>query len=203
MRFTYDRKKNVDDLRAKFVDKFLENKKGIEVGGSSNNDFGLDCVNIDITKDGRLEQVAEIGRKRAIDIVAPGDDMTMIKDGSVDFVFTSHVIEHFPNVVKAFVEWDRVVKPGGFIVAVIPDRKRLWGGNNKGTAIEKTIERYREGFKGTHTGHYSNWTLKEFLAVPEWMHNEGLIDWRLRDYCDPLKRNFFIVAYEVVKGEAK
>jgi ubiquinone/menaquinone biosynthesis C-methylase UbiE len=58
-----------------------------------------------------------------VDIVSPGDQLPL-DDNSVDFVISSHVIEHFPDPIKALKEWYRVVKPGGYLYIIAPRRIR-------------------------------------------------------------------------------
>ena len=43
-------------------------------------------------------------------------------DHSLDYVIASHVLEHVANPVAALAEWYRVVRPGGIIYFVVPDR---------------------------------------------------------------------------------
>lgn len=47
-------------------------------------------------------------------------------DHSLDYVVASHVLEHVANPVAALVEWVRVVRPGGIIYCVVPDRRHTW-----------------------------------------------------------------------------
>lgn len=47
------------------------------------------------------------------------------KDQSLDFVYSSHLIEDFFDWVPPIKEWTRVVKIGGYIVLLYPD-KVLW-----------------------------------------------------------------------------
>ena len=44
----------------------------------------------------KLEELRMCGYMRPVDLVAPGDDVPF-RDEAVDFVFASHVIEHFPE----------------------------------------------------------------------------------------------------------
>lgn len=44
-------------------------------------------------------------------------------DNSLDYFASSHVIEHLPDTIKALCEWYRVVKPGGCIYTIVPDRR--------------------------------------------------------------------------------
>lgn len=64
-----------------------------------------------------------------------GDIMDLpFKDGTLDWVYSSHLIEDFCREdtdkypitwYKLFREWKRVLKPGGYMVILVPDCK-LW-----------------------------------------------------------------------------
>jgi len=41
-------------------------------------------------------------------------------DNSIDFIFTSHLIEHLADPRLAFTEWERVLKKGGIMFFYIP-----------------------------------------------------------------------------------
>jgi SAM-dependent methyltransferase len=57
-----------------------------------------------------------------IDLDYPGYDGTVLPfaDGSVDTVFSSHMLEHTVDYVATIRDWYRVLRPGGFIVCVVP-----------------------------------------------------------------------------------
>lgn len=42
------------------------------------------------------------------------------KDGTYDFIFASHVLEHIPNDRKALLEIRRILKPNGIAVLPVP-----------------------------------------------------------------------------------
>lgn len=48
-----------------------------------------------------------------------------ISDNSVDTVVSSHLLEDFNDWEPLLKEWTRVVKPGGHLVILIPDRERF------------------------------------------------------------------------------
>lgn len=49
-----------------------------------------------------------------------GTNLSEIADGTYDFLLSSHNLEHIANPVKALREWQRVVKPGGHLVIILP-----------------------------------------------------------------------------------
>ena len=45
-----------------------------------------------------------------------------LDDESFDFVYSSHLLEHLPDVDTALTNWWRVLKPGGYFVLYLPHR---------------------------------------------------------------------------------
>jgi predicted SAM-dependent methyltransferase len=45
------------------------------------------------------------------------------QDGSLDFIYSSHVLEDFRDTRAVLDEWLRVVKPGGYAVLYLPDEQ--------------------------------------------------------------------------------
>lgn len=148
----------------------LDGLKGLEVGGSMHNAFGLDVLNVDYTDDmNTIFKQAErdmCGEAMPVDIVAPGDKIP-VGNKSFDFVISSHVIEHFFDPIAAIKEWVRIAKKYVFIIAPQPDalpsdRTKLI------TGLSELV--------GRHTGeipapeiddhqHYTRWTLNTFLEM--------------------------------------
>lgn len=52
-------------------------------------------------------------------------DKLPVEDASLDFCYSSHLLEDFVDWNPILAEWVRVLKPGGFLVILIPD-KELW-----------------------------------------------------------------------------
>ena len=54
-----------------------------------------------------------------------GDALNLpFKDGTLDFVYSSHLLEDFADWRPALREWTRVLKKGGYLVILMPDRER-------------------------------------------------------------------------------
>jgi ubiquinone/menaquinone biosynthesis C-methylase UbiE len=44
-----------------------------------------------------------------------------VPDESYDFVYSSHCLEHMPDVKLALTNWIRILRPGGILYVVVPD----------------------------------------------------------------------------------
>jgi SAM-dependent methyltransferase len=121
--------------------KYLENLHGIEIGASTQNSFGLKrAINVDFSDEqGGLWQDKACA-PAVVNIVALGDDLPF-KDGTLDYVLSSHVIEHFFDPVKALREWHRVIKPGGYIFIIAPHKDRTFDKVRDVTPLKELLDR--------------------------------------------------------------
>jgi SAM-dependent methyltransferase len=125
--------------------KYLDGLQGIEIGGSAHNPFGLNTRNVDYSADmNTVFKQAEYdlcGEKLPVDIVAYGDHLPL-DDRSVDFVISSHVIEHIFDPIKALKEWYRVTRWGGYIFTIAPITKYVPGEKRPTTSLEELLKRH-------------------------------------------------------------
>lgn len=149
-----------------FVSRHLHGMLGVEIGASAHNDYGLRAINIDRYADMdtvyKLEEERLCGWRRAIDLVAPGDDLPL-RDATVDFVFASHVIEHIPDPVAALEEWCRVATRR--VVVVVPHRDRTFDAGRELTPVAELLERHARAFRSAEDKHWSVWTCESFLEL--------------------------------------
>lgn len=55
-----------------------------------------------------------------------GDALDLpFKDGTLDFVHSSHLLEDFKDWAPVLAEWDRVLRPGGYLIIAVPDHARF------------------------------------------------------------------------------
>ena len=107
----------------------LDGLEGIEIGPAAHNPFGLKTRTVGLSEEKDAldykyyEQMQRemCGAVALIDLAADAECLPLA-ESSVDFVLHSHVWEHLPNPLRALEEWVRVVKPGGFIFAIVPKR---------------------------------------------------------------------------------
>jgi SAM-dependent methyltransferase len=63
-------------------------------------------------------------------------------DNSLDYVASSHVLEHVANPIRALCEWYRVLRPGGVIYMIVPDRRLTFDHGREVTTVEHMFQDY-------------------------------------------------------------
>lgn len=148
--------------------RYLDQLSGIEIGGSAHNPFGLDTINVDYTNDidtsfKKLEHNF-CGEMLRVDVVALGDALPFA-DKSVDFVLSSHVIEHFADPIGALEEWQRVATR--YLYIIFPNRERTRDHASPLTTVQELIDRHegREMVGDDPDVHKSIWVLPNFMEL--------------------------------------
>lgn len=190
-------------IESKLAHHYLDGLKGIEIGGSAHNPFGLDTINVDycddMTTSFKLEEIQLAGYARPVDVVAPGDNLPF-PDESYDFIVSSHVIEHFYNPMKTLREWMRVIKPGGYLFIICPHKDRTFDSNRPRTTVQELIRRdHGRSPKVDDHQHWSVFITQDFLSLCKYM-NLNVIDWKDRD--DKVGNGFTVVIQKPMKESA-
>ena len=74
-----------------------------------------------------------------IDFVSPTGDLGVV-DENFDIVFSSHVIEHTPDLVEHFKQVSRILNPGGVYVLIIPDKRYCFDYYNPESTLSEAID---------------------------------------------------------------
>ncbi len=149
--------------------RYLDGMKGLEIGGSTHNPFGLNTKNVDYTAETNQYKKLEekfVGQALPVDIVAPGDNIPL-PDESQDFIVSAHVIEHFPDPIKALKEWYRLVRPGGYIFMIVPHKERTFDKDEPRTTLQELIDRH-EGkmtVRPNKNDHSSVWVTEDMVTL--------------------------------------
>jgi len=165
--------------------------QGIELGAAAHNPFGLaGAINIAPCDDSEVYEAAQIamcGSYAKIDICAEAHCLPL-SAGTQEYVVSSHVVEHLPNPVAAFFEWNRVLKLGGVIVMIVP----LPGAHPPDAGrpivtVEELMEGYRLGYGVENfpdksvpaRGHYYVYTLARMLELIEHLNAHHGLRWEI------------------------
>jgi SAM-dependent methyltransferase len=111
--------------------------RGIEIGAHDRPIPGIRPWYVD-----RAREFA--GSKCPADVLADAARLPF-RDSSLDYVATSHVLEHLPDPAGAIVEWYRAVKPGGIIYMIVPDRRLTFDCDRARTPLAHLLEDFDRG----------------------------------------------------------
>ena len=137
---------------SKIAHKYLDGMKGLEIGASEHNPFGLDTVNADIVDSG------------IADIIIKDGSILPFDDNSFDYVINSHVIEHFYKPISALREWQRVAAK--YIFMIVPHKMRIFDIDKPLTSIQELEE--RELHEDVNIDkHWNVWIPETFIKLVE------------------------------------
>ena len=137
----------------------FKGKKGIEIGGPSpifkSEDGipiyvlidGLDGCNFSASTiwEGSIQEGINYhyrDDKVGYQYINDGTELNRIPSGTYDFVISSNCLEHIANPLKALTEWIRIIKPGGLILLVLPDKETNFDHNRPITTLGHLIDDY-------------------------------------------------------------
>lgn len=87
-------------------------------------------------------------------------DLEPLSDDAYDVVFSSHVIEHLANPLRALAAWRRVTRPGGYLLLVAPHMQGTFDRRRPLTRLGHMIEDFERGVDENDMTH-----LEETLAL--------------------------------------
>ena len=89
-----------------------------------------------------------------VDIVADGELLNRIPDGSQDFVIANHFLEHCQNPINAITNQFRVLKAGGIAYFAIPDKRFTFDRHRPVTPLSHLVRDYEEGPEWSRLLHF-------------------------------------------------
>lgn len=114
------------------LSRITKNKQGVEIGGPSTrgetiykNADSMDNVNFSKTtiwNSNPTDEYNYYNDKKGKNIINDAVDIINIQDDAYDFCFSSLCLEHIANPLKAVEEWLRIIKTGGYIILILPEK---------------------------------------------------------------------------------
>ncbi|HEX3229302.1 MAG TPA: class I SAM-dependent methyltransferase [Pyrinomonadaceae bacterium] len=120
------------------------------------------------------------------------------RDGSFDFLYSSHMLEHHQDTLRVLYEWKRVLKPEGVLFLVLPHQARTIDRYRGVTSLQHHIDDYaRLGQQEDHC-HFAEmqegWSkLEEFERLRDEFENE----WKMKVWDWPSRVRNGVIHYHV------
>ena len=141
----------------------LAGKRGLELGGPSEifGDVGIlpvyaclshldNCLySAQTLWTGKVE--SEDGFKyhdkkgKGTQFICDASDLHPIPSSQYDFILASHCLEHIANPLRALAEWKRVLKPGGYLLLILPHKDETFDWRRPTTELAHMTADYESG----------------------------------------------------------
>ena len=184
---------------SKIAHKYLDGLTGIEIGSAKHNPFNIaNCKFVDAPNN---ENWIDLDKSLCSehlkpDYIAYGDDLPF-EDGSLDYVLTSHVMEHFWNPIKAILEHLRVIRAGGIVFAIVPHKDRT-DEPRAVSGVSELVDRFENKIVAPDPvglcEHYSVWKTEDYVELCQYIKDKFEFDFTITSHTvDDKVENGFIV----------
>jgi len=140
--------------------RFFDNKSGVIIGGRLRWHFKnlgrttQKIINVD-NCESNLDKPADTES-----YVTDATNLFFAADETLDFVCSSHLLEHLANPLKAIVEWKRAIKEGGIIYVGVPDKRYTFDHKRDRTPLSHLIDDFEKDVAQTDTTHIAEFIEK-------------------------------------------
>jgi SAM-dependent methyltransferase len=128
-------------------------KLGVEIGGPSStgkilyqNAQSID--NIIFSKNtiwsSHTDEYNYYDNKKGKVIINDAVNISLVKNEHYDFVFSSHSLEHIANPLKAINEWLRIIKNGGYIIIIVPEKSMCFDHKRNYSKFSTLLTQYEK-----------------------------------------------------------
>jgi len=154
--------------------RFFSDKCGVVIGGRLRWHFGIliktarKVINVDNCP-------ANCGKSTYADYVTDAADLSFAADDSLDFVCSSHVMEHLANPLRAIAEWKRVINETGIIYAGVPDKRYTFDNKRDRTPLSHLIDDFNKQVDQTDTTHIADFVEKWDQSVTHGASREQFV----------------------------
>ena len=146
------------EQRRKFLSNLIDNREllGIEIGGldrplvvrgelseGSEILYADHLSTADLKRKYEADPTVNLNALVEVDIVSDtGDLCTGLGGRRVDYIVASHVVEHIPNPIRWLQMLFDVLRPGGFVFLVVPDKRFTFDFQRPTTTFGEMLESF-------------------------------------------------------------
>ena len=129
------------------------NKLGVEIGGPSGSGHiiyasaeSLDNVIFSKTTiwSTHTDEYNYFINKKGKVIINDAVNITNVENDKYDFCFSSHCLEHIANPLKAISEWLRIIKTGGYIIIIVPEKSVCFDHKREYSKFSTLLSQYEK-----------------------------------------------------------
>jgi predicted SAM-dependent methyltransferase len=92
-------------------------------------------------------------------IISDAETLRGVPDASYDFLISAHVIEHMKSPLSALESWFRVLKPGGLLYLIVPDKRATFDVRRVRTTLGHIVLDYYQPSAERDFEHYLDYAI--------------------------------------------
>ena len=129
----------------------ISGKSGVEIGGPSGTgltiyDHAQSMDNVIFSPNtvwsSHTETYNYYAGKTGKVFINDATNISLVSNEAYDFLFASHCLEHIANPVKALYEWLRIIKTGGHIILILPEKSCCFDHKRSVTSFGTLLTQY-------------------------------------------------------------
>jgi SAM-dependent methyltransferase len=115
-----------------------------------------------LSRDDLRKQYPELNALPLVDpdVIDDGEKLNKFLPATQDFIIACHFLEHCADPIGALHTFQRVLKPGGILYLVIPDKLYTFDKDRPSTPFEHLVRDYEEGPEWSRDDHFLEWSEK-------------------------------------------
>ena len=95
-----------------------------------------------------------------VSVIGSAEDLSAFAGESLDFVIANHLLEHLEYPIRALLEFQRVLRPGGLLYLALPDRRVTFDRRRDPTTVDHILDEHREdAAERSRRSHYLDWAV--------------------------------------------
>jgi SAM-dependent methyltransferase len=115
------------------------------------------------------------GPQANIELDLDAHGLSAIADKTFDVVVACHLVEHLANPIRALREFERVLRPGGRLVLIVPDRTRTFDSVRDPTPFAHLLDEFEREVTEVTAEHITEFCDAIFSQSP--IHPDDVRDW--------------------------
>jgi len=155
--------RKADCQRQALAEKYLRGAtRGVELGGFHAPNHLPDGCQADYVDQASIDELKtrfpEINDLNCVfaSILDNGERLSTISSEHYDFLIANHMIEHTEDFIKTIQNHLRVIKPNGYILYAIPDKRFTFDVDRELTPYEHLEDEYINGSEKNRKSHYAD-----------------------------------------------
>lgn len=131
--------------------------------------------------------------------IAEASDLSRINNSKYDFILSCHSLEHVANPIKALKEWNRVIKNGGKLALILPDKNFTFDNQRPYTSFEHLKQDFENNTDETDSTHFDEVNLLHNIGKDQGVKNQEELELRTKNNFINRGLHHHVFSFDIIK----